>query len=283
MVNGAKLSRLDQLLGVRERRLLVLINVLLLSVVPPAFSQSAAKIDTALAGIKSLYDDGSYISAELQARRTLEEKNLSDSARVQLEKYVAFSLVAQGKNDAAVGHFESALEVDSTLTLDPILTSPKILGVFETAKNQFESELEERRSRTAFGTSTKESSFQCKDSEPTFRAILFPGWEQSFRGETVKGHILLGAGTLTALSLIASDLLRRDAKASYLNASTPDLASTRYKTYNTYYETEFYSASAFVLIYIYSGVDAFVNLPPDLDLDYSPGRSAMSLNFRIHF
>jgi hypothetical protein len=283
MTKSARLSRLKYLVSVRERRLLVLFFVLLLSVVPPAFSQSPTEIDTTLGGIKSLYDDGSYVSAELQARRMLEERHLSDSARVQLEKYVAFSLVAQGRNDAAVDHFKEALKVDSTLTLDPILTSPKILGVFETAKGQFETELEGNRSQAALGTSMKAASPQHQNRGPTFRAILFPGWEQSFRGETVKGHILLGAGTITGLSSIAFDILRRDAKASYLDASTPDLASSRYRTYNYYYKSEFYSASAFILIYIYSGIDSFVNLPPNLDLDYSPGPSAMNISLRIHF
>lgn len=285
MTSGASLSRFDILVSMRETRFLetCLFIAILLFLAPSAFPQNPTQTDTTIGGIKSLYDNGSYISAELVARRILEGKSVSDSIRVQLEKYVAFSLVAQGENDAAVDHFRNALEIDSSLTLDAILTSPKILGVFETAKNQFEMERQKERSQASLDTSSKRNTFRHETGGPTFRAILFPGWEQSFRGGAVKGHVLLGAGAITALSWATLDFLRRDARTSYLAASTPDLASSRYKTYNSYYKAEFYSATAFIVIYAYSAVDAFLNLPPYFDLDYSPSSSSAKLSLRVHF
>jgi len=283
MANGADSSRFDNLKNARRNRLLVLFFTFSLFGASPIFSQSIMEIDTTLSGIKSLYDNGSYISAELQARRILEGKNLSDSVQVQLEKYVAFSLVAQGRNDAAVGHFKNALAIDSTFMLDPVLTSPKILVVFETAKNQFEVERAKKQFLANTDASVRKDFLEHERTSPTFRAILFPGWEQSFQGEYMKGHILLGAGAATALSSITFFFLRQNARTSYLNAPTPDLAASRYKTYNSFYKAEFYAVSAFVLIYVYSGIDSFVKLPPNFDLDYSPKQSAVKLNFQIHF
>ncbi|HUI29470.1 MAG TPA: hypothetical protein VLX91_04565 [Candidatus Acidoferrales bacterium] len=246
----------------------------------PVFSQTRAEFDSTLSSIKSLYDSGSYISSELLARRTLEEKNLPDSLRVQFEKYIAFSSVAQGKNDAAIGHFENALEVDHNFTLDPVLTSPKILEVFEIAKAEAQ---RQRQSGTAPDYSSKGGFVQSDNEGPTFRAVIFPGWEQSYQGEEVKGHVLLGAGAVSAISFVSFDFLRRGARTSYLNASTPSSASSRYKTYNLYYQSEFYSASAFVLVYAYSAVDAFIKLPPYFSLDYTPRQSTANLVLKISF
>jgi hypothetical protein len=283
MTNGADSTRFDNLLAVREGRLILFLCTFFLFLVPHAFSQVIAQTDTTVAGIKSLYDNGSYISAELLARRMLEEKNLSDSVRVQLEKYVAFSLVAQGQNDAAADHFKNALKIDSAFALDPVLTSPKILVVFEAAKNQYEIELAKRQSQVLKDASGGGEFSEQWRGGPTFRAILFPGWEQSFRGEPVKGHILLGAGTATAVSSIAFYFLQRNARSSYLDAPTPDLAASRYKTYDSFYKAQFYSVSAFVLIYVYSGIDAFVKLPPYFDLEYSTSQPSVKLSLQIHF
>jgi hypothetical protein len=282
MMNGAAPSRLLCLSNMRVKRLLFLFSSILLIASHSAYSQSPAEADTALVQVKSSYDNGSFISAELQSRRMLEEK-IPDSLRVQFEKYVAFSLVAQGKNDAAVEHFKNALGLDSSLTLDPVLTSPKILGVFEMAKSQFAAEREKRQFMETSDNSTKRKSFPHEGEGPTFRALLFPGWEQSFQGRTKKGYLLLGAGGVAALSTITFDLLRRDARTSYLNASTPELASSSYKTYDRYYKSEFYSAAAFIVIYAYSAIDAFVDLPPYFSLDYLPDHSTAKLNLQINF
>lgn len=181
MAHGANFSRVDNPIGMRERRLSV-IGLLFLSLwfAIPAFSQNSTEIDTTLSGIKSLFDGGSYISAELQARRILEDRNISDSMRIQFEKYVAFSLVAQGRNDAAVDHFKNALEIDSTFSLDPVLTSPKILEVFDAAKGQFSGELERKRSKA--DASLEGSTSRREGGGPTFRAILFPGWGTKLPG-----------------------------------------------------------------------------------------------------
>lgn len=234
-------------------------------ILPSAFSQTRASFDSTLAGVKSLFEGGSYISAELQARRAVEEKNITDSLRVQFEKYIAYSLVAQDKNDAAVEHFDDALKIEPSLTLDTVLTSPKILAVYERAKNQFLSQksINGPRQKSDYALMSGESAEEDGGTRqgPTFRAILFPGWEQVHQEEGIKGDVLLCAGIVTAVSGIASALLCKNARSSYLSAATSSLASSRYNTYNSYYHAEYYSFSAFILVYAYSALDAFVSLP----------------------
>ncbi len=248
----------------------------LLSCLPSvSFAQISPSTDSTISEIKQLFDNGSYISAELEGRRMLEDRHVSDSARVQLEKYLGFALVAEGRNESAIEHFMKALRLDSSLTLDPVLTSPKILSVFETARRKFHSHEESARL-------TKRVEV-LQRSEATFRAIVFPGWDQIHQGRSTKGYILLGAGTAAALSAIASDILRRNAHTSYLDASTPALAESRYKTYNLYYKTEFYSVSAFIVFYLYSEFDSFLHLPPHFTPQYSPVTRSVGLSFNVNF
>ena len=275
-------SRFHGLESVREGRLLVPFFVFCLFIVPSAFSQTHSEADTALIQVRSSYESGSYISAELQSRRILEE-SIPDSFRIQFEKYLAFSLVAQGKNNAAVEHFKNALNIDSALVLDPVLTSPKILEVFDAAKSEFRVERINKTSRMTPDNSQRDGPFPRQSGGPTFRAILFPGWEQSYQGKSVKGHVLLGLGAVTGLSTIAFDFLRRGARTNYLNASTPEAAVSRYKTYNSYNESEYYSASAFIVVYLYSAIDAFFDLPPYVSMDYSPGVSSAVMGLQIPF
>ena len=253
-----------------------LLAAFMLSCLPSlSFAQISPSTDSTISEIKQLFDNGSYISAELQARRVLEDKRVSDSARVQLEKYLGFALVAEGRNESAIEHFVKALRIDSSLTLDPVLTSPKILSVFETAKREFHAHEENARL-------TKRVEV-LQRREATFRAIIFPGWDQLHQGRSTKGYILLGAGAAAALSAIASDILRRNARTSYLDASTPALAESRYKTYNLYYKTEFYSVSAFIVIYLYSEFDSFLHLPPHFAPLYSPATRSVGLSFNVNF
>ena len=283
MINGAQLSVMDMRHGAGRQTAVWLFFAFLSTFSTVTFAQTTSQVDSTLLSIKSLFDNGSYISAELQARRMLEDKTVSDSARVQLEKYVGFSLVAQGKNESAIEHFINALKIDSTLTLDPVLTSPKILSVFETAKRQFNSQAQKEQSQASENQFLKRNLTTEPEQGPTYRAILFPGWDQIHRGRTTKGYILLGTGAVTAISAIASDFLRRDARSQYLAAATPALASSRYKTYNFYYQSEFYSVSAFVLVYVYSELDDFLNLPPYFKIDYSPQTNTGSVGLQLHF
>ncbi len=240
-----------------------------------ASAQISTRTDSSISEIKNLFDNGSYISAELQARRVLEDRTVSDSARVQLEKYLGFALVAQGRNEAATEHFIKALRLDSSLTLDPVLTSPKILSVFESAKQEFRAHAENSR------LTGQVKLLQSK--ETTFRALIFPGWDQLHQGRRTKGYLLLGIGAAAAVSAIASDVLRRSARTNYLEANTPALAQSRYDTYNLYTKTEFYSISAFVIVYLYSEFDSFLDLPPHFTPAYEPATRTVGLNLHLAF
>lgn len=239
-------------------------------------AQPVAGHDSVLALIRDLYEQGSYLSSEVEARRFLEAHSIPDSLRVRAEQYLAFSLVAQAKNAAAVDHFVTVLKIDSTFTLDPILTSPKIMSAFGEARRQFWG------LRKPEHLTISPEDIQ-RDRGVSFRTILFPGWEQLHQGRSTKGYVLLAAGLVSLGSTIYCDLERRTAKDYYLTADTPELASSRYSRYNKFYKAEYYSLAAFLAFYLYSQFDVFFDLPPRLDPLTVRAGTDLQLTMRIPF
>jgi hypothetical protein len=251
-----------------------LICLLSLPAVEALKAQSTARADSLLKLVRGLYEQGSYLSSEVEARRLLDNRTLPDSIRVRAEQYLAFSLVAQAKNAGAADHFLTILRIDSLFTLDPILTSPKILSVFDEARRQFINMKIQEHSPRPLET-------RLADRRVTFRTVVFPGWEQIYQGRTVKGYTLLGAGVLALGGTIYLDRERRSAQEEYLAATTPELASSRYSRYNKYHKAEYYSLAAFVALYVYSQLDAYFDLPPHLEPAVS--QTGFGAQVTLHF
>jgi hypothetical protein len=240
-------------------------------------AQDSAKPDSLLALVQTLYDNGSFLSAELEARRLLDDPVLGDSSRIVAEQYVAFSLIAQGKNAAAEEYFVSILRKDSTFTLDPLMTSPKIISVLQDAQQRYARQMRAEAPPVVKPVATT------PEVGPSFRLMVFPGWDQLHQGRSTKGVVLLSAGALSLGSLVTFDILRRSARDEYMKALTPEQAADKYKDYNTYHKAEYYSAAAFVVVYVYSAFDAFFDLPPRLDARLTPEGSGMQLSVAIPF
>jgi hypothetical protein len=239
-----------------------------------AHAQTRVRADSLLTTIRNLYEDGSYLSAEVEARRLLDNRTLPDSLRIRAEQYLSFSLVAQAKNAGAIDHFVTILKIDSTYALDSVLTSPKILTVLAEARRQY-------------GIAGPSSALRPQNSQRTaargvtFRTVVFPGWEQSYHGRTTKGYALIGAGALSLGLTIYCDRERRAAQDEYMAAGTPELAASRYTRYNNFYKAEYYSLGAFIAIYLYSQLDAFFDLPPHLDPAISPSPAGVQVTMHI--
>jgi len=238
------------------------------AVVGQSSSGQTAVPDSTLAGALRLYNGGSYESAELAARRLMEQGPIADSIRIEAERIIAFSLVAQGKSDLAREHFESILALDPSFQLDPVLTSPKILTVFAEAKMRFPT-----ANKEGSGATMKK---HVEAPEITFRAVLFPGWEQLHQGRTSEGMILGGAGVLSLGSAITFEFLRAPARRAYLDATQPADISNKYRTYNRYYRADSYSFIAFAAVYVASEIDVFLDRSYSVGIQPTAGREASS-------
>jgi len=235
-------------------------------------------IDSALYEVERLYESGSYVNAEVEARRLLDDPLLTDAARVQAEKWIAFSLVAQGRNPAARERFMNCFRLDPAFSLDPLLTSPKIMAVYNDAKNRMAEEIAARES-------SKTSNGTLVSRKITFRTILFPGYEQLYQRLSVKGYAFLGAGIAALGSAVTFELLRSSAKEDYLAAALPDEISSKYDTYNSYHKARNYSLVAFALIYLASEIDVFF-FSEETTISITPSHSnssGISLSLRVVF
>lgn len=222
--------------------------------------------DSTLKAANKLYIAGSYDSAELASRRLLEQGPLSDSLQVEAERIIAFSLVAQGKPVLAREHFEQILAISPRFQLDQVLTSPKILTVFQEAK--LHSPDAQRADRDDHGG--------YEGTGVSFRTVVFPGWEQYHRGQTVTGASFAGAGVLALGSAITFEFLRANARNDYLAATQPSDIGSKYLAYNRYYRGEVYSFVAFAVIYIASEFDVFLSPSKTVQIQSSviPGGSS---------
>ena len=216
-------------------------------------------VRTALQGVESKYNSGAYLSAEIEARRLLEHISLGDSTIVILHKYIAFSLIAQGKPDFAREHFKSILAIDPEFSLDPVYTSPKILVVFNDTKQSFLSS--RKLLKNDFAPDLKNSR-----TSISYRAVVFPGWEQLHTGRTTIGSLVLGAGVVTLGAGITFEFLRSSARQKYLASTDPPDIRSKYDLYNRYYKAEIASFAAFAVIYCVSEIEIFA-------FDHSPSVS----------
>jgi len=233
--------------------------------------------DTVVSLVVRLYDDGFYERAELEARRALSaDAALLSSTRTELEKYLAFTLVAEGRNQEAKQHFIQALNLTPDLILDPILVSPKIIAVFEEAKSEFK----ERQKKQIVPTSAVSSSV-------SWRVLVYPGWEQYYQGRVTKGVTLAALETALISATVVLDFKRASARDAYLNAIEPADIESKYTTYNSLRKAEIYIAAVAIFIWIYSELDAFLHLPPSLDppgaVSYQTGFAPIGIQFRFHF
>lgn len=230
-----------------------------------------------LQSIEALYNNGQYVSAELEARRLQEQPDLNDSVRIQSDKWIAFSLIAQGKSAAAKDRFIALLKIDETFELDPVLTSPKILSVFNDAKVRFVLQKKNSASDSTFIMSRIR-----QEPAVSYRAVLFPGWEQLYQGRESAGWLFLGGGTLTLASGVTCEFLRADARTTYLKETQPDRISASYRRYNNYRKAEIYSFSLFAAVFIASEIDIFSRSDVSVQPAYS-GMLGNQLLFTLRF
>jgi len=215
----------------------------------PASAQSIST-DSAFHSIESLFESGLYVNAEVEARRVVEMPGLTDSAVIAAEKWIAFSLVAQGKLSLASDHFAALLKLDPQYELDPILTSPKILAVFDETKAQLDAR------RKSEPDTLAEPPLR-RSLVVSFRTVVFPGWEQLHTKRTTAGYLFLAGGIGTLGAGIAFEVLRSSTRNEYLSATAASTIESKYSAYNKYYKAEAYAFSAFAIVYIASEVDVF--------------------------
>jgi len=178
----------------------------------------------ALTPLDSLYQAGDYERVVQIAPGFLADSARTAADSVAVTRTYAFALVALGRTDEAAAVFRRLLTIDPNLKLDPEAVSPKIRAVFESV-----------RAEVAVPPPPKnvppETLYM---RQPVPLSVLIPGLHQITTGRPLAGYALAGAAALSLAGIVVSHIEYNDARADYLQASSPQDIADRYRDANNW-------------------------------------------------
>ncbi|MEO0116948.1 MAG: hypothetical protein ABIK97_05340 [candidate division WOR-3 bacterium] len=163
----------------------------------------------------SLYQIGDY-ERVLKEGEVILTQELKKGERVEVLKTMAFAAVALGDEEKGKDYFLSLLQISPNFFLDPIKTSPKILRVFQIAREEFKKKKREI---------IKYSSL----------VYFYPGLFQLKEGKKFRGYFLTSLTTVSAVGLFASVVLTPIFHRSYLEKRIPSEIESAYYLYKFAY------------------------------------------------
>ncbi|MFH1861494.1 MAG: DUF5683 domain-containing protein, partial [bacterium] len=219
------------------------------------FQVAAQKTDNEAVDLAvTLYNDGSFRDAELLCLRILQHSpNLLPVDRIILYRTLGFSYVAMGENEKAKQQFLNWLELDPLAELDSVYISPKIISVFQEAKEDY----------TLKRKNLNEPQFHELNLQmhALKRSLIFPGLGQLYLGKQIKGTSLAVSEIVLLGTTVFCQLQYSSARDRYLASTNSSEAQDLYKDCNFYYQARNVSAIVAVGIYLYSVFDVMYSPP----------------------
>jgi len=228
--------------AVRPARAVLVVLLLLLGVFSDAArAQPGADPTMVVAEVEAAYEALDYPRAEALARRALDRAAserpgpFTPSQLVRLHTTLGLLLYAQNDALAAAEQFRSALFLDPTLELDPVLVSPVTVAFFDDTKAAF---LRERAGDTRPEGTTAAPYIIVHDERAgsALRSLAMPGWGQRARGARTLGWTLTGVWAATLSGAAVAHVQRGQAREAYLGATTPEETERLYAPYNRWHK-----------------------------------------------
>lgn len=214
-----------------------------------------------LAEVEMLYYQGCYEEVLERAEGLLAEDSLVDrTTQVELRKYIAYSYVALGRTSDAKAEFKAILAADSSLVLEPQLVSPKIIEVFDEAKEEMRVTGYRPDSTASLGSGNLGLTLSLRTA--TLRSFTFPGLGQFYSGERVKGWLFAAGEGLCLGGFIVSQVFTVKTHRDYMEVTDPAEMEVRYRVYNNWYRTRNALAGLSVGIWISAPLDILIFPPP---------------------
>lgn len=205
-----------------------------------------------------------------------EIETFSSQEQPRIYQYAAFRRFQQGETLQAEEFFWKLLEIDPTYNLDPLITPPKVLALFQKTKVRYLENLQQRLQQLEQSLSY---------SPAPWRSLVFPGWEQWRRGYHAKGALWAGAGVVCAAGIVQAVIRTGQVKKDYENAIEPDGIRARYRDYNRLYQSQFYWSYAFIGVWLSSHIDALffspLKSPRQISLNLDPTYPAITLSIQF--
>lgn len=262
----------------RLRRVAVLLVGWVLVASAPAAQPDAAGL---LRAMQDAYARLDYETAEQRAREALDAYDaFSPDQLVHIHTTLGLILHTNNEPIEAEEQFAAALSLDPTLSLDPVLVSPKTLEFFDAVRTR-------RGPSVPSGREPEVRYVRTRDPRPaaTLRSLAVPGWGQLYKGERTKGWALVGVWGTLAGGTVAAHLLRADARQDYLDATTPDEIADRYDTYDAWHRARGALALGTLAVWTYATLDALVLGGPEPTgraLVLEPFGNGEAMGMRVH-
>lgn len=177
--------------------------------------------------LQELYEQGKYFAVIEQAEEALKDTGLTIQDKVGIHTVLAFCYVVLDKDNLAKLEFLEALALNPELELDPILTSPKIIKVFQDAKSTFR-----------FFPAEKKVALQ---TNKDFKVFIIPGLWDIRCGNKKRGYFLLGWSSASIISVGISHCLYSKYHQEYLDARDETTIEDKYQAYSFWYQSRVYS------------------------------------------
>ncbi len=177
--------------------------------------------------VVEMYQDGRFEEAELEALRMLSRPaGMTNLEMSELHRILAYISVARDDNEDAIEQFITALRLNPRLRVDRILTSPKILDIFDQAQDRLNRmSWEERES------GERVIEIYRLRLEGGRRSLMLPGLGQFHKGQAVRGTLYSSAAGLAVIGLISSHIATETAGDKYESSNDPAELPDLYNDY----------------------------------------------------
>jgi hypothetical protein len=229
------------------------------------------------------------------------KESLSNNQLIEIYTMNGVAHYSFGEDKDAEESFIAILNIDTSYTLDPAKTSPKIISFYDQVKKEYlknlsENEIKEKPVQTVridtvfIPKILRDIESENKFKNSLIRSFILPGLGHLYNETTTKGWILTSLSALTLTSTIYFIVDSNKKEKEYLQERNRNLIEDKYDSYNISNAMKNISIGSFALIWLYSQIDLlFLSEDDGISdafnfplLEYSPGRG-LGLSYRVIF
>lgn len=144
-----------------------------------------------------------------------------------LFEYQSYTLFNLGLVDSARAVFNTLLAIDPDYQLDTHVASPKICRIFEEIRSNIQLKSAQQNVLAQYPESNLQPAY--------LRTLVLPGWGHLYRGQKLKGQVILSGYLLSLGASIYFCVRTNSTRDDYMADHNPGTVLEKYDVYNKYY------------------------------------------------
>ena len=220
---------------------------------------------------------------ELADKALQAPSHLSSEQQIKIYEMKAVSHYSKTDLQQARLAFLEILKIESSHTLDPVTTSPKIISFYNSVKKEFEFSTRPKEAEQVVVHDTvlvsTETTGLYKKSIPA--SIILPGTGHLVMGDKKRGFWITAASVITLSSAIYFTRDTRQKEKEYTSAIEPENIESTYTAYNSAYKKRNVAWAAYAVIWVYAQTDLlfFHEKRQHIQLSVQPSIDGVSPSF----